>query len=49
VFVLEPFGISRENALTLILSLQGINVITVVALGGFGLWRIRNVRSSASA
>ena len=46
VGVLEPFGIPRESALTLILVDQALNVIAVAILGGLGLWRIRGERSA---
>jgi uncharacterized protein (TIRG00374 family) len=46
VAVLEPFGVPRESALTLILVDQALNVITVAILGGMGLWRIRGGRSA---
>jgi uncharacterized protein (TIRG00374 family) len=49
VAVLEPFGIPRENALILILTLQALNVITVSALGGIGLWRVRNAQPPPKA
>jgi uncharacterized membrane protein YbhN (UPF0104 family) len=45
VRVLEPFGVSRENALALILILQGLNIIAASALGGIGLRRIRGGRT----
>jgi uncharacterized membrane protein YbhN (UPF0104 family) len=40
VTVLEPFGIARESALTLILVSQILNIFLVSLLGGIGLWRV---------
>jgi uncharacterized protein (TIRG00374 family) len=44
VTVLEPFGITRESALTLILVIQILNILLVAFFGGIGLWRVRNSR-----
>jgi glycosyltransferase 2 family protein len=43
VTVLEPLGIVRENALTLILVSQILNILLVSLLGGIGLWRFSRV------
>lgn len=44
VTVLEPFGITREGALSLIIVSQILNLILVFFLGGIGLWRVRGRR-----
>jgi glycosyltransferase 2 family protein len=45
VTVLEPFGITHEGALALILVSQILNILLVSLLGGIGLWRVRSNRS----
>jgi glycosyltransferase 2 family protein len=44
VTVLEPFGITREGALSLIIVSQILNLILVFFFGGIGLWRVRDRR-----
>jgi uncharacterized protein (TIRG00374 family) len=44
IAVLEPFGITHEGALSLILVSQILNILLVSILGAIGLWRVRGNR-----
>lgn len=43
VSVLEPFGISRTDAIAYILLFQAMNYVVVLGFGGIGLWQRRKM------
>ena len=49
VTVLTPFGIDRNSALAYIIVVQALWYLVVLALGGFGLYRLRNPKAVARA